>query len=171
MSLKLRSDIKIVFSEEVLDRNTMKSLTNENLKDDIILYQLNDGEETVVDIDYSKAKIGIDEEGKSYVLYPAESLNLNSGEKYQFELNYIVDTSNNRMKDQTRLDAFKTLSPQVQLVKTEAPQNMDITFALEPQAIKTSDSVLFDMIFETDTTVEFKLYEKNADGQFVEYQL
>lgn len=166
---KVESDIKIVFSEEVLDRNTMKSLTNENLKDDIILYQLNDGEETVVDIDYSKAKIGIDEEGKSYVLFPAGSLNLNSGEKYQFELNYIVDTSNNRMKDQTRLDAFKTLSPQVQLVKTEAPQNMDITFALEPQAIKTSDSVLFDMIFETDTTVEFKLYEKNADGQFVEY--
>ncbi len=166
---KVESDITILFSEEVLDRNTMKSLTNETLKDNIVLYHLNDSEETVVDIDYSKAEIGIDDEGRSYVLFPSASLNLNSGEKYQFELNYIVDTSNNRMKDQTRLDAFKTLSPQVQLVKTEAPQEMDITFALQPQAIKTSDSVLFDMIFEPDTTVEFELYEKNAEGDFVKY--
>lgn len=166
---KVESDIKIVFSEEVLDRNTMKSLAKETLKDNIILYHIEDNEETIVNVDYSKVTIGIDDEGKTYVLFPAASLNLNSGEKYQFELNYIVDTSNNRMKDQTRLDEFKTLSPQVQLVKTEAPQEMDITFAVEPQAIKTSDSVLFDMIFETDTTVEFELYEKNAEGKFVKY--
>lgn len=167
---KVESDITILFSEEVLNNNTMKSLDLDTLKDNIVLYHIVDSQEEVVNIDYKKAKIDINDEGKTYVLFPAESLNLNSGEKYQFELNAIVDTSNNRMKDKTRLDMFKTLSPQVQLLKTESPANLDMTFSLNPQAIQTSDSILFDMIFESDTTVEFELYEKNQAGAFEKFK-
>ncbi len=166
---KVESDITIRFSEEVLNRNTMQSLDLANLKDNIVLYRLTDDEENVVEIDYTKAKIGLDDEGRTYVLFPSDSLGLNSGEKYQFELNYIVDTSNNKMKDGTRLDVFKTLSPQVKLTKTEAPPEMDMTFSLEPQAIQTSDLILFDMIFESDTLVEFELYEKDENGEFKKF--
>lgn len=165
---KVESDITILFSEEVLNRNTMKSLENSTLNDNIVLYHIVDNEEFIVDIDYTKAEIGINDEGKTYVKFPAGTIDLNSGEKYQFELNYIVDTSNNRMKDGTRLDMFKTLSPQVQLSRTESPQNLDMTFSLDPQAIQTSDTTLFDMIFESDRTVEFELYEKNEAGAFEE---
>lgn len=167
---KVESDITILFSEEVLNRNTMKSLENSTLKDNIVLYHIVDNEEFIVDIDYTKAEIGINDEGKTYIKFPAGTIDLNSGEKYQFELNYIVDTSNNRMKDGTRLDMFKTLSPQVQLSRTESPQNLDMTFSLDPQAIQTSDTTLFDMIFESDTTVEFELYEKNEAGKFKEIE-
>ena len=167
---KVESDITILFSEEVLNRNTMKSLENSTLNDNIVLYHIVDNEEFIVDIDYTKAEIGINDEGKTYIKFPAGTIDLNSGEKYQFELNYIVDTSNNRMKDGTRLDMFKTLSPQVQLSRTESPQNLDMTFSLDPQAIQTSDTTLFDMIFESDTTVEFELYEKNEAGKFKEIE-
>ena len=167
---RVESDIRIVFSEEVLDSSTYEPLTVETLAEHVTLYSFTDnGEENVVDIDYDQAQIGIDDEGKTYILFPSESLNLNSGERYQFELNNIVDTSNNRMDNETRLESFMTLPPQVQLSRTETPQNMDITFSLQPQAIKTSDAILFDMIFESDTTVEFELYEKDETGVFQKY--
>lgn len=164
---KVESDIKILFSEEVLNKNTMQPLEKEKLKDNIVLYHIIDSEEEIVYIDYTKVEIDETEEGKTYVVFPADSLNLNSGEKYQFELNAIVDTSNNRMKDGTRLDVFKTLSPQVLLSKTETPPNMDLTFSIDPQEINTSDTILFDMIFESNANVNFNLYEKNAEGDFV----
>lgn len=165
---KVDSEITILFSEAVLSNNTMQSLKpDDTLKDNITLYQIVDGEEKIVNIDYSKAKIGENDEGKTYVTFPVGSIDLNSGEKYQFELNAIVDTSNNRMKDGTRLDVFKTLSPQVQLSKTEAREDMDLTFSLNPQEINTEDTVLFDMIFESNANVNFDLYEKNSNGDFV----
>ena len=160
---KVEGDITIRFSEEVWNRNTMKPLDNATLSENIKLYNVTDIEEELVDIRYDMAEIGIDDEGKTYVTFPSASLNLNSGDRYQFELSFIVDTSNNRMKDETRLDVFKTVSPLVQLSKTEAPEDMDITFSIDPQSINTADTVLFDMIFETDTTVEFILYEKGVD--------
>lgn len=160
---KVEGDITIRFSEEVWNRNTMKPLDNATLSENIKLYNVTDIEEELVDIRYDMAEIGIDDEGRTYVTFPSASLNLNSGDKYQFELSFIVDTSNNRMKDETRLDVFKTVSPLVQLSKTEAPEDMDITFSIDPQSINTADTVLFDMIFETDTTVEFILYEKGVD--------
>ena len=164
---KVDSEITILFSEAVLSNNTMQPLSVDTLKDNITLYQIVDGEEKIVNIAYSKAKIGENDEGKTYVTFPVGSIDLNSGEKYQFELNAIVDTSNNRMKDGTRLDVFKTLSPQVQLSKTETPQDMDLTFSLNPQEINTEDTVLFDMIFESNANVNFNLYERDAGGQFV----
>ena len=35
---------------------------------------------------------------------------------------------------------------------------LDATFTIEPQSNKTADSVLYDMIFESDTTISFELY-------------
>lgn len=54
------------------------------------------------------------------------------------------------MKDETRLDVFKTVLPLVQLSKTEAPEDMDIFQSIP---VINTDTVLFDMIFETDTTL------------------
>ena len=167
---KVDSDIKILFSEEVWNRNTNDPLIKETLKENISLYTMINGEEFLVDINYSMAEIGMDDSGKTYVNFPSGSIPLNSGVEYQFEINYIVDTSGNRMKDKTRLDKFKTVSPQVHLIKTLPPNepNIDLTFKLSPQAIQTENGVLFDIIFESDTLIEFRLYEKVGNGEFVE---
>ncbi len=164
---RVESDITIWFNEEVWSRLTNKELEPETLADNIALYDVTEMEEKLMPIDYSKAEIGLDDEGKTFVKFPSAALDLNSGQRYQFEFNAIIDTSNNRMKDRTRGDVFKTVAPLVQLTRTEAPEDMDITFEMDPQAIKTADEVLFDMIFESDTTVQFYLYEKNEDGVFM----
>ena len=164
---KVESDIKIVFSEEVWSSLTMKILDIVNLKDNVKLYDRTSGKSNeVVDIDFTKVKVTEGEKGETVLIFPPESLNLNSGSTYQFELNKIVDTSFNEMKDGYLLDEFTTVPPLVQLVKTESPENMDLTFSIDPQSNKTSDLILFDMIFTSDTTIEFELYKKDKDGKF-----
>lgn len=161
----VESEIYIVFSEEVWDAATLKSLTNETLAEHIVLYDMSAAKKTEVPIDFSLVKIE-DKEGHTVLTFPKESTNLNSGNKYQFELSKIVDTSVNKMSDKTQLD-FQTVAPLVELIKTVAPEDMDMTFELEPQAVKTADNVLFDIIFYSNTTVEFDLYQKDALGEFV----
>lgn len=160
------SDIKIVFSEEVWDATTLKSLSTvgNDMQKNITLYDLSAGKREEVSIDYPKVKVEIVED-QTVVTFSPEAVSLNSGNEYEFELNKITDTSSNKMSDKTILK-FKTVAPLVELVKTVAPEDMDMTFQLHPQAIQTSDSVLFDIIFSTDTTVEFDLYEKDDAGDF-----
>lgn len=161
----VESEIYIVFSEEVWDAATLKALTNETLSEHIVLYDMSAAKKTEVPIDFSLVKVE-DKEGHTVLTFPKESMNLNSGNKYQFELSKIVDTSVNKMNDKTQLD-FQTVAPLVELIKTVAPDEMDMTFELEPQAVKTADNILFDILFYSDTTVEFDLYQKDALGEFV----
>ena len=95
------------------------------------------------------------------VTFTPAAMGLKSGNKYEFELNKIVDTSGNKMADKTLLPSFVTVAPYVELSKTTNPSSMDITFELSPQEANTADSVLFDMLIMSDTTVLFELYQKN----------
>ena len=166
------TDIRIVFSEEVWDLENRSSITPESLVEhqNIKMYDLTASplKKVEVELDLSLAKIEVDEEeGNTIITLSQYVTNLNSGNKYQIELNDIVDTSSNKMRNKTLLPEFTTVSPLVELETTVQPEDMDSTFKLNPQAVKTSDNLLFDMIIESDTNIEFDLYEKNEEGIFI----
>ena len=88
---------------------------------------------------------------------------MSSGSKYQFELNKIVDTSNNKMEDKTMLPEFRTVPSLVSLTQTIAPQDYDVTFTAVPQSNDTNDELLYDMLIYSDSNITFDLYEKGIN--------
>ena len=179
-------NLQIVFSEEVWSRLTNHSLglnsegkpDKSQMESNFIIRDLTTGKNDVfVPIDFEKVVVKQGEKGVTIVEFPPESLNktetnkdggLNSGSKYQVELNEIVDTSNNAMKNGTRLPEFETVPPLVYLRMTESPQDMDITFTIDPKANKTADTTMFDIIFTTNTAIKFDIfYRKNPTDAFV----
>ena len=162
----VKSEIRIRFSEEVIDTKTNSTMDQSTLPYNIVLYDMSSLKRTAVETDYSLATVEI-EESATVVTFPSECIKLNSGNTYEFELNYIGDTSNNKMSLKTILPQFTTVSPTVELVKSVAPSEMDMTFEVNPQEIQTADSVLFDIIFESNQTIQFELYKKNSAGTFV----
>ncbi len=185
--MNAEKSLEIVFNEEVLSRLTSHSLgldssgkpDKSQMENNFVLRDLTTGKKDLyVPIDFDKVQIKEGEKGATVVVFPPESLNktetnkdggLNSGSKYQFELNEIVDTSNNAMKNGTLLPEFETIPPLVFLRMTEAPHDMDITFTIDPRANKTADTTMFDMIFYSNTTVEFDIFyrEDPAKDKFV----
>ncbi|HCT63735.1 MAG TPA: hypothetical protein DIC60_00375 [Lachnospiraceae bacterium] len=161
----VKSEIRIRFSEEVVNTKTNSTMTESTLPYNIVLYDMSSLKRTAVAIDYAQVKVEI-EEGATVVIFPSECISLNSGNTYEFELNYIGDTSNNKMSLKTILPQFTTVSPTVELVKSVAPADMDMTFELNPQEVQTADSVLFDIIFQSNQTISFELYKKNSAGEF-----
>ncbi|MGE4213294.1 MAG: S-layer homology domain-containing protein [Anaerotignaceae bacterium] len=161
----VKSEVRIRFSEEVVDTKINSTMDQTTLPYNIVLYDMSALKRTAVEIDYTKVKVEI-QESATVVIFPSECIKLNSGNTYEFELNYIGDTSNNKMSLKTVLPQFKTVSPTVELVKSVAPSEMDMTFEVNPQEIQTADSVLFDIIFESNLTIEFELYKKNSAGVF-----
>lgn len=178
---QVENEIQIVFSEEVWNRLTNSTMvpdtetTEENvsLKNLFVLYDRTDGKSDVtVDMDFTKVRIEEGEKGATVVVFPPEAFKnpdgepgLTSGSRYQFELSNIVDTSGNAMKNKTLLEEFQTVPPLVQLTRTENEGSvsasvgfLDATFTIEPQSNRTADSVLYDMILESDTTIGFELY-------------
>lgn len=156
------SNVIIRFSEEVWDATTLKPLTRETLAENIILYDLSADRIAAVEMDFTEVEI-TEEEGKTVLILNPNVTGLKSGNEYQFELNNIIDTSNNKMSNKTKLPAFSTVPPLVELAKTTADQNMDMAFELYPQSTQTADNVLFDIVFESDSNIEFDLYRKNND--------
>lgn len=161
----VKSEVRIRFSEEVVDTKINNTMNQATLPYNIVLYDMSALKRTAVAIDYTKVRVEI-QESATVVIFPSECIKLNSGNTYEFELNYIGDTSNNKMSLKTVLPQFKTVSPTVELVKSVAPAEMDMTFEVNPQEIQTADSVLFDIIFESNLTIEFELYKKNSSGVF-----
>ena len=165
---KVEEPIRIVFSEIVWNSATMKELTQGTITEDIVkLYDITTGKAQKVTILYDKIAVQAGEHYETVLVFPPEAfqnadggVGLNSGNRYQFELSNITDTSGNAMKNQTLLDAFETVPPLVELTETPTSGGMDYTFSVEPQSKKTSDLILFDMILESDTTIEFKLYKR-----------
>ena len=157
-----KADITIWFNEEVWDYQSKKTLTPQDVKKNVTLYSLVDSNENKVAFDENKIEIGTSPEGKSFIKFTPESLNLHSGTKYVFELSGIVDTSNNRMKDGYRDNLhFETVPPLVQLTKLDDDGKMDIIFRAEPQESDTEETVLYDMVLESDLMVRFELYQRN----------
>lgn len=168
---KVEEPIRIVFSEIVWSSAAMKELTPETIDENIIkLYDVTTGKAEKVTLNYDKIQVKAGENNETVLEFPPQAFGvngagLNSGNRYQFELNNITDTSGNAMKNPTLLDAFETVPPLVELTETTTSEGMDYTFSLEPQSKKTSDLILFDMILESDTHIEFELYRKNSKDE------
>lgn len=168
--------IKIVFSEIVWNalsaENGGEEPNAENLKkygkDIIKLYDLTLNQEEEVEIDFSKVQNETGEKGATILVFPKEAFpradgtfGLNSGSRFQFELNNIMDTSGNYMKKDTRLDIFETVPPLVVLAETLAKRDdMDYTFSVVPQSQQTADYILFDMLLTADQDITIELYQR-----------
>ena len=170
----VETNIFITFSEIVCssyngDDSTSygKELTDvekTQLKYNLTLYDLSSSKRTAVAMDYDKIKVeAVD--GKTVVTLPKDATNLSSGNMYEIELNKIMDTSANRMSEKTLLPSFKTVAPLVELVKTVAPKDYDITFRLDPQAVNTADNILYDTVLESDKNVRFTLYSRETEDE------
>lgn len=158
------SDVRIVFSEEVkvIEDSEFVDLSPENLKNHITLYDITTTERKTVDINFDRATVTL-EKGKTVITFPSRAIPMSSGSKYQFELNKITDTSNNKMEDKTMLPEFRTVPSLVSLVQTIAPQNYDVTFTATPQSNDTNDELLYDMLIYSDSNITFDLYEKGPN--------
>lgn len=156
------SEIRIKFSEEVMDNASKKKLSAVNkdaLGENIVLYDLSDVKRPKVGIDFTGVRVE-DIDGATVVTFPKGELKLNSGNTYEFELNKIVDTSGNRMDEKTLLPSFSTVAPMVEILKTVPPREMDMTFELVPQVSETNENIFYDVIFQSSEKVSFKVYEK-----------
>ncbi len=156
------SEIRIKFSEIVIDnasKSKLSEVSSDLLGENIVLYDLTSLRRPEVAIDFSKAMVE-DTDGCTVVTFPKGSLELNSGNAYEFELNSIADTSNNRMDEKTLLPSFNTVAPMVEINETIASTGMDMTFELIPQISETNDNILYDVLFESNEKVEFEVYEK-----------
>lgn len=156
------SEIRIKFSEEVVDNATKKKLSAIDKNDlglNIALYDLSALRRPKVDIDYTKVLVE-DIDGATVVTFPKGTLNLNSGNAYEFELNKIVDTSGNRMDEKTLLPSFNTVAPMVEIMETVSASGMDMSFELTPQVSETNDNVFYDVILQSSEKIGFEVYEK-----------
>ena len=158
------SEIRIQFSEEVVDNTTKKKLSvveKADLSANLKLYDLSALRRPTIDIDFTKVLVE-DIEGKTVITFPAGSLNLNSANTYEFELSRIADTSGNRMDEKTLLPSFNTVAPMVEILETVSSSTMDMSFELIPQISETNDNVFYDVLFQSSEKIGFKLYEKPA---------
>lgn len=135
-------------------------------------------------IDYRYAEIKM-EEGKTVVTFPTKDtaaisgLNLRSGAEYYFEIEAgtLADTSATKnIMGKTTLDRFKTVFAIVNLSnpnitslelenKDEQANRVDVSWTLSPMTTEsTTDSVDWDMLIWSDTSVVFELYSRYSQG-------
>lgn len=160
-------EIRIVFSEEVLDTKTRKNLTTASLKENmnIILYDMSAPQKVTVDFNFDAIQV-IEQEGQTIVSFPDAAIDLKSGNKYQFEISGIVDTVGNKLVDKTLLPVFTTVAPLVELIRSNPPETpkMDMTFRINPTSNDTADDIMFDLLFYTDKNVTFELWRNEGSG-------
>lgn len=136
-------------------------------------------------IDYRYAEITL-EDGKTVITFPTRdvdnvsALNLQSGVEYYFEIepNTIADTSSTKnIMGKTTLDPFKTVFAIVNLSNPnitslgsdtveEADKNkrVDVSWKLTPMTTEnTANSIDWDMVIWSDTSVAFELYYRNTE--------
>lgn len=200
------TDITLVFSEDIYSTQTKLSLVEmyESDKDTFDVAGSKDGEtvtwSTVIDgmftlnnldITDPDKKVSLDlgsptgkenmtvslnEDGQTEVTFHNAALNLLSGTRYQFVLNFITDSSNNNMGRDTKSDEFRIMDAQVDFNELEtvtitdddgsadgSPVSVDTTFSMIPYANSTanaSDNTRYDVIIASDTTISFNLYQR-----------
>lgn len=135
-------------------------------------------------IDYRKAIVTLDPSGSGEMIItiPYNSdlsqsgLNLLSGATYYFELQGIADTSTaaNRMEGTrgvTKLPEFTTIDAQLVFSRSTAtsPDDanilFDMTFQLTPVTTSSvSDETVWDLLFWSESTIEFSLYARDNGG-------
>ncbi|MDR3765428.1 MAG: S-layer homology domain-containing protein, partial [Butyricicoccus sp.] len=124
------------------------------------------------DLDKTKVKIALNNDGQTEVTFTKEALNLLSGTNYQFALQFITDSSSNTMDQGTTSDKFRTLDAQVdftELTTTSIKVGdetvvVDKTFSMIPYAgstQNTSDDTRYDVLIASDTSISFELYRRS----------
>lgn len=116
--------------------------------------------------------VSLNEDGQTEVTFHNAALNLLSGTRYQFVLNFITDSSNNNMGRDTKSDEFRIMDAQVDFNELEtvtitkddgSTVPVDTTFSMIPYANSTanaSDNTRYDVIIASDTTISFNLYQR-----------
>ena len=205
------TDITLVFSEDIYSTQTKLSLVEmyESDKDEFDVAGSKDGKtvkwSTVIDgmftlnnLDITdpdkkvplnlgsptgkeNMTVSLNEDGQTEVTFHNTALNLLSGTRYQFVLNFITDSSNNNMGRDTKSDEFRIMDAQVDFNELEtvtitdsadgSTVPVDTTFSMIPYANSTanaSDNTRYDVIIASDTTIEFNLYrrEHNDSGKW-----
>lgn len=129
--------------------------------------------------------VSLNEKGQTEVTFHNAALNLLSGTRYQFVLNFITDSSNNNMGRDTKSDEFRIMDAQVDFNELETVSikvddgssvAVDTTFSMIPYANSTenaSPNTRYDLIIASDTTISFNLYRRDhkADGSGVWKQM
>lgn len=113
--------------------------------------------------------VTLNEQGQTEVTFDKDALPLMSGTNYQFVLNFITDSSNNNMPQNSKSEEFRILDAQVDFnllemtVKPDGTHTADAAFSMIPYAGSTdnaSDSTRYDLIIASDTTIAFDLYRR-----------
>lgn len=116
--------------------------------------------------------VSLNEDGQTEVTFHKAALNLLSGTRYQFVLNFITDSSNNNIGRDTKSDEFRIMDAQVDFNELETVTitadkdsrvPVDTTFSMIPYANSTanaSDNTRYDVIIASDTTISFNLYRR-----------
>lgn len=198
------TDITLVFSEDIYSTQTKLSLVEmfESNKDEFDVAGSKDGKtvtwSTVIDgmftlnnLDITDPDkkvplalgtgkehmtVSLNEDGQTEVTFHKAALNLLSGTRYQFVLNFITDSSNNNIGRDTKSDEFRIMDAQVDFNELEtvtitkndgSPAGstvpVDTTFSMIPYANSTanaSDNTRYDVIIASDTTISFNLYRR-----------
>lgn len=196
------TDITLVFSEDIYSTQTKLSLVEmyESNKDEFDVAGSKDGKtvkwSTVIDgmftlnnLDITdpdkkvpldlgsptgkeNMTVSLNEDGQTEVTFHNAALNLLSGTRYQFVLNFITDSSNNNMGRDTKSDEFRIMDAQVDFNELEtvtitadggSTVPVDTTFSMIPYANSTanaSDNTRYDVIIASDTTISFNLYRR-----------
>ncbi|MGP1569897.1 MAG: S-layer homology domain-containing protein [Eubacteriales bacterium] len=116
-------------------------------------------------IDYKNVVIA-ERDGKTAIDFPytvfGGGKGLNSGGRYQFELNKVVDSDGNRMDAATRLQAFSIVAPQIGLQENDTLVD-EVGFSVKrgENTIINSDSY-YDIIITSNKLLKFDLYEKKG---------
>ena len=198
------TDITLVFSEDIYSTQTKLSLLEmyESDKDTFDVAGSKDGKTVTwtevidgmftlnnldlnepdkkVDLNFGSPTgkeymtVELNEDGQTEVTFHNIALNLLSGTRYQFVLNFITDSSNNNMGRDTKSKEFRIMDAQVDfneleivsIVPTDAPDtqvSVDATFSMTPYAESTtmaSKNTRYDLIIASDTTISFDLYRR-----------
>nr|WP_300129233.1 S-layer homology domain-containing protein [uncultured Butyricicoccus sp.] len=189
----VESDISIVFNEEIRvevsengKRLSLHELQGEELlnavKRNFTFYDLEyDTLEQILDnSSYTTENvICVLEEGKTILTFKDGALPLVAGNKYKVVLDSnIYDTSNNKLDAKSRELEFTTVfSRIIQTELDETPdvpigdasggtKTADLAFELRPQSTRVSEKVMFDLIFWSDSNIEFELYQQQEDGSW-----
>lgn len=127
------------------------------------------GDETPDGTGKENMTVTLNEEGQTEVTFDKDALPLMSGTTYQFVLNFITDSSNNNMPQNSKSEEFRILDAQVDFnqlemtVQPDGKSTADAAFSMIPYAGSTanaSKSTRYDLIIASDTTIAFDLYRR-----------
>ena len=159
--------------EEVL-RNTIHLVQRNGSIDKELPERTSDDQPGEWGLDYRKATLKLDREGKLLVTFPGgavdskKGINLGSGSTYLFTFGNITDASpaKNLMKQDrtvpfTTVSALAHLNEDVNSIATPDGTELDIRFSMEPDSTSTTeDGLRWNMMLWFNTACKFEMYRR-----------